>query len=90
MRHYFKVANGIDVSDYGFTEKDGYYYKEITGISADKLGTAQSVTVDGYTVSYSPLSYAYAVLKSDSTDESLKNLVKALYLYEQAAEAYKN
>ena len=89
IRHYFKAADGTDVSAYGFIEKDGYYYKEITGISADKLGMAQNVTVGGFTISYSPLSYAYTVLKSDSTDESLKNLVKALYLYEQAAEAYK-
>ena len=90
VRHYFKAADGTDVSAYGFNKKGGYYYKEITGISADKLGTAQSIAVDGYNVSYSPLSYAYAVLNSDSADESLKNLVKALYLYEQAAEAYKN
>lgn len=89
IRHYFKAADGTDVSAYGFIEKDGYYYKEITDISADKLGMAQNVTVGGFTISYSPLSYAYTVLKSDSTDESLKNLVKALYLYEQAAEAYK-
>ena len=88
MRHYFKAVDGTDVSEYGFIEKDGYYYKEISDISAGKLGTAQNIAVGDYTISYSPMSYAYSVLNNDSTDESLKDLVKALYLYKQAAEAY--
>lgn len=34
------------------------------------------------------MSYAYAALNSKSASDSLKNLVKALTLYEQAANAY--
>lgn len=90
IRHYFKVADGTDVSAYGFVEKNGYCCKDISDISADKLGTTYDVTVGGYTISYSPMSYVYTVLNSDSADESLKNLVKALVLYRQSAEAYQN
>ena len=91
MRHYFKVAEGTDVSALSFSgSKGNYYYIDIPNISAEKLGTIQNVTIGNCTISYSPMSYAYAVLSSKNTSESLKNLVKSLYLYEQAAEAYKN
>lgn len=91
VRHYFKVAEGTDASTLNFSgSKSGYYYIDIPNISAEKLGTIQNVTIGNCTISYSPMSYAYAVLSSKNTSESLKNLVKSLYLYEQAAEAYKN
>ena len=91
MRHYFKVAEGTDVSALSFSgSKGNYYYIDIPNISAEKLGTIQNVSIGNCTISYSPMSYAYAVLSSKNTSESLKNLVKSLYLYEQAAEAYKN
>ena len=91
MRHYFKVAEGTDVSALSFSgSKGNYYYIDIPNISAEKLGTIQNVTIGNCTISYSPMSYAYAVLSSKNTSESLKNLVKSLYLYEQVAEAYKN
>ena len=91
MRHYFKVAEGTDVSALSFSgSKSNYYYIDIPNISAEKLGTIQNVTIGNCTISYSPMSYAYAVLSSKNTSESLKSLVKSLYLYEQAAEAYKN
>ena len=90
VRHYFKVKNGTDVSKYGFKDKNGYYYKEIPNISAGQLGTAKVTTIDNWSISYSPMSYVYSVLNSDSADKNLVNLCKALYLYQQAAEAYQN
>lgn len=91
VRHYFKVKSGVDVSKYGFTgEKDGYYYKDFTNISAANLGTMQDFKVGGWTISYSPMSYAYAVLSKDTAEKDLKDLVKSLYLYQQAAVAYQN
>lgn len=89
VRHYFKVKSGVDVSKYGFTgEKDGYYYKDFTNISAANLATMQDFKVGGWTISYSPMSYAYAVLSKDTATKDLKDLVKSLYLYQQAAVAY--
>ena len=71
-------------------EKQGYYYIDIENVSAEKLGTSFSVSVNGEEVitNYSALSYANKVLDSDSTDDNLKNLVKALYIYNQNALAY--
>lgn len=90
VRHYFKVTKGTDVSGYGFKDKNGYYYTEITGISAAKLSTPQTTTIGNWNISYSPMSYVYSVLKSDSADENLVNLCKALYLYQQTATEYQN
>ncbi|MDE6520899.1 MAG: hypothetical protein K2K91_10685 [Ruminococcus sp.] len=91
VRHYFKVAEGTDVREYDFSAyKNGYYYTDIPNISASNLGTPQTTKIGDYIMSYSPMSYAYDVLNSDTASDNLKNLVKVLYLYNQAAEAYQN
>lgn len=89
LRHYFKVEEGTNVNEYGFTDnKENNYYVDFTNISAVNLSENKSFTVGDYTIVYSPLSYVYAVLKSASADESLKNLCKALVLYSDAANTY--
>lgn len=89
VRHYFKVADGTDVSGYNFSgNKGSYYYIDISGISADQLDNARDTTTGGYTITYSPMSYAFAVMSSDKASDSLKNVVRALYLYNQSANAY--
>lgn len=70
----------------------------ITNIAADKLGDTIEITVSDSTDSsksgtlkYSALTYGYNVLKSTTSySDELQNLVKALYLYNQAAVAYKS
>ncbi len=70
----------------------------ITNIAADKLGDTIEITVSDSTDSsksgtlkYSALTYGYNVLKSTTSySKELQNLVKALYLYNQAAVAYKS
>ena len=62
-----------------------------------RYGDTFTLTVNGGTVTYSPLNYCKNVLP-DSTaspdeaqnqqDENLQNVVKALYQYWQAADAY--
>lgn len=90
VRHYFKVKEDMK-DEHTFTgQKNGYCYTDITGISAANLGTPQTTTIGEWSISYSPMSYAYDVLNSDTASDNLKNLVKALYLYNQAAEAYQN
>ncbi|MGN0630853.1 MAG: GLUG motif-containing protein [Ruminococcus sp.] len=99
VRHYFKLAEGYDINNFTFTvgveevtpvAKQGYYYIDIKNISADKLGTAHTISIGGTPVisGYSALSYAKTVLNSEAADENLKNLVKALYLYNQKAIEY--
>ncbi len=64
-------------------------YIEIANISAGNLGKTFDVKVDeNCDINVSALSYAFAVLNSDKTDEANKDAMKALYLYSQAAEAY--
>lgn len=89
LRHYFAVDNGTDVSGLGFSgSKEGnYYYIEIKNISAQELDTDIPVKVKGFTVNGSPMSYAYTVLEQ-SDDDNLQRLVKALYLYNKAANEY--
>lgn len=90
LRHYFRVEDGTDINGYNFSgNKGNYYYMDINGISAENLDETYTSAIGNYLISYSPMSYAYAVLRSDSASDSLKNVVKALYLYNQSADAYK-
>ena len=71
---------------------DGKYFVEVPNISAKNLGDKYKVTVsDGtnsWNIDYSAMSYAYKALDSNSTSTNLKQLVKALYLYYDAAKTY--
>ena len=66
---------------------NGTYCLEIENISASELGTKYAVKIGNYTLNFSALSYANIVLNK-SGDANLINLLKALYLYNQAAVAY--
>ncbi|MGN0575437.1 MAG: hypothetical protein ACI4J2_05335, partial [Ruminococcus sp.] len=102
VRHYFTIAEGYGTADFVFTvngseakltesEKNpGYYFIDIKNISAEKLGNAYTVSINSEDVitGYSALSYSKKVLDSEETDANLKNLVKALYIYNQNAIAY--
>ena len=90
---YFKNPGGAAVDFYYdntriVPEEFGDYLKvKITGINADQLSGDYTVKVDDGCVRYSPMNYCKAVLEGDYGDD-LKNVVKALYAYSQAAEAY--
>lgn len=89
LRHYFRVADDTGVENYNFSgNKGNYYYIDVTDIQANMFGKANDVTIGDYTISYSPMSYVYAVLASDITTYNLKTLVSSLYLYNQAAVNY--
>ena len=66
---------------------DGTYCLEIDNISAQQLGDAYTVKINDFTLQFSALSYAKIVLDK-SGDENLINLIKAMYLYNQAAVEY--
>ena len=75
-------------------QRSGRYYVDVVGISAKDLDENVTITInDGTTtadVSFNPMSYCQGVW-NDTTgafDADLKNLVCALYLYNQAANAY--
>ena len=98
LRLFFKIAEGVDPEAVTFNgskysgQRNGLYYVDIGNIAAKDLDAIQSVTVvvDGETteVSYSVMRYCYNVLNSATAKESLKNVAKALYLYNRAANSY--
>ena len=77
-----------------------YYYVELEGISAKDFGTAHDFVVDNRhtqngtatdsasVTGYSVHCYVATVLRSDSTSENLKNVVKAIKYYGEKAAQY--
>ncbi len=94
VRFYFNVTG--DIADYTFTKdgtkyepvaKKGMYYIEIAGINPQDLDDAVTVTVGELSVSYSPMNYIVRMAEKYE-NEDLVALVKALYSYHVAAQAY--
>ncbi|MCI6561020.1 MAG: hypothetical protein MR434_06380 [Ruminococcus sp.] len=96
LRLYFKSENienytfkldGTDVT-LNKIEEESLYYVEIANISAKDLNTNHTLIInDECEFNFSALSYAYAALKTGKND-NLCNVVKALYKYNEAANAY--
>ena len=101
VRHYFKLKGG-QISQFTFTvdgqkvtpvQKGDYYYVQITNISARNLDTSFHVEVSSVssgvviTIDYSAFSYAFKQL-SKGEESDLTDLMKALVLYNQLANAY--
>ncbi len=91
LRHYFDVTEENAIASLGLTQKEpGLYYCDIPNIIAQNLSKPQNCGKGNFTISASPLSYAYAVLSNSHANSSIKSLVKALYLYNQAAVSYQS
>ncbi|MBQ3265685.1 MAG: hypothetical protein IJH07_07900, partial [Ruminococcus sp.] len=65
-----------------------YYYVDHADIPAAELDDQQTFTVNGTEFTFSALDYAKAVVESTKMEPEQQNLAKALYLYNQAANAY--
>lgn len=104
IRHYFTLAEGASISDYTFrvdgesvtpaVKDESYYYIDIKNVAAADLDIAYELTVASnvgvqtWTISYSAMSYVYAILDGGTSKEAMADLAKTLYLYWKAAEAY--
>ena len=99
LRITFKTDGSKPLSDYTFLldgtatvpKKSGKNeYLQVKNIAAPNLDTAHTFTItdgtDTYTVTASALSYGYTSVKNGNAER--QNLGKALYLYNQAADAY--
>lgn len=87
IENYTFKLDGTDVVLNEITE-EGLYYVEIANISAKELDTKHTLEInDECTLTFNALSYAYATVKADM-NENLCNVVKALYKYNEAANAY--
>lgn len=101
IRHYFETTGENTIDDFSFflneksitpAYKNGKYYIDITGIPASDLDEIYVITIEDsegvkHELSYGALSYAYNALH-DHAGNDLVNLMKALYLYNRAADAY--
>ena len=98
LRITFKTDGSKPLDDYTFelddhavtpTGKGDSAYLQVKNIAAPNLDTGHTFTIrdgtDTYTITASALSYAYTSVKNGS--EARQNLGKALYLYNQAANA---
>lgn len=105
LRMYFKITD-VEAERVTFTyggkalekiQSGDYYYVELVGIPANRLDNDCVVTVnDGtnsFNVTYTPMAYCANIINRETTEtrtESLKNLIKALVMYNREADAYIN
>lgn len=103
LRLYFTCAPGVSIEDLEVTSsscvpvirttQDGKHYIAIENILAGSLDEYYTIFIknkaDGKTEAFkvSPFTYGYMALNG-SKKENLHNLVKSLYLYNQAAKVY--
>ena len=88
LRLYFtQNDDSFDPALFDDVRSEYYYYVQKEDIPAAELDDQQSFTVGNGTFTYSALDYVKAVIGSSMTDAQ-KNLAKALFLYNQAANAY--
>ena len=95
LRIYFKgdldcTIGGV-AAEKRAAKAEGYYYVSVEDIAAKDLGAEQVLTIGDYTIKCSALSYAAAVegiVSEETSVVNLKNLVRTLYAYYAAANAY--
>lgn len=94
----FKLVNGTKETTITPVVSGGQKLIKISNIPANRLADdfKIKIVVEGdsteYFVTYSPMNYAYNVINREENEvrtPELKNLMKALYLYSEAAKAYK-
>lgn len=95
LRIYFKGDHDCTIGGAAAEKRaakaEGYYYVSVEDIAAKDLGAEQVLTIGDYTIKCSALSYAAAVegiVSEETSVVNLKNLVRALYAYYAAANAY--
>ena len=89
LRHYFtKKDSSFEPSLYDGNQADTYYFKVKENIPAHQLDKLQEFTVGDTTFYYSALDYARALNASSAATADMKDLAKALYWYNDAANAY--
>ena len=90
---YFAIEDEDNIPDFCVNGasvtpvKAGDYYKiKIANISAQSLDEEYVVTVGGLTAKYSAMSYGYMAMYTQNN--AIKNVIRALYAYNQAANTY--
>ena len=101
VRYYFAAPNGVDdveflvgTTQYGAQYKNGLYYVEIPGINPQEYANIISLAVSKngqrMTIDYSPMHYITRMYNRSTTQDTLKNLLAAMYGYHLAADSTVN
>ncbi|MBR5683495.1 MAG: BspA family leucine-rich repeat surface protein [Ruminococcus sp.] len=82
-------GSGVKIDGQAVTPYMSKYGKcyEIANIPAHQLINTHTLTVDGMEYTFSPMSYVYRVMNSESTDK-LREAAWAVFLYATAADEY--
>lgn len=99
LRHYYTVTDRdlfnavkdsvtFDGEPVSCTERDGMIYFEKKNIAASKLDTQYTLTIGSQSYDYAVLDYVKLQLSTASVSDAAKNLGKAAFRYNQAANAY--
>ena len=99
VNFYFSAPDGVEGltfsangNSYEAENRNGLYSVMVTDINPQEYDKPVVMTVsDGsneYQVSYSPMHYIVRMSKRDTSSDSLKELLKALYNYHLAAKSY--
>ncbi|MBR4346876.1 MAG: hypothetical protein IKP75_08095 [Oscillospiraceae bacterium] len=84
----FKCTGNMGEKKVETNTNGAYVIARIRGIKAEELKNDFTVTIkdsDSLSVTYSPMTYCYNVVKSSTVSEKLKNVCRALYQYAGAA-----
>lgn len=86
------TVNGVEVNLTSCPKSGEYYVLTVDNIPADKLDEMYNFTLTSdentATLSFGALSYCYMALNNSSASEKAKNLCKAIYAYNTAANTY--
>lgn len=90
---FFESSEELEFSCEGYDVEKAAYGRyqvaRIGGIKSGDIGKSITLTVNRTgSVSYSPLNYCKKVIEDETQDVKLKNVVKALWLYWEAADEY--
>ena len=89
LRLYFtKNDESFDPAAFDGSLSDYYYYVQKADIPAAELDDLQDFEINGVPFSFSALDYVKAILDSSNMTDTQKDLAKALFLYNQAANNY--
>ena len=91
LRFFFtgEITSTYQGQELEVLQRSGLYYVDVVGIAAKDLDKDVTIVINGDTeVTFNPMAYCQGVQNSDSFDADMKDLVAALYLYNQASNNY--
>ncbi len=93
LRHYFikdENGSGFNPSSYDGNQDNYFYYVEVPEIAPAKLDSLQTFTVGTTSFKYAALDYARNIVYNSNVSKTHKDLAKALYWYNKAANVFFN